>query len=125
MKGLKVMKRNGFEGTGLVGCRQPGLLAERNRGLLAGMWFHSRKDGKIEWQGTVLRDLGNGGCLVQLFEWAMGTPTVQKVVTFEQMKSFDFYPTDLAMRWAYHTEMGGSNEDWESEMRMVELMSRL
>lgn len=25
---------------------------QANNGTLAGLWFHSRKDGKIEWQGV-------------------------------------------------------------------------
>ncbi len=75
--------------------------AQANDGTLTGLWFHSYKDGEIHWQGRITRDLGGGNYAVQLFEWLMGTPTVQKIVPFEQMKEWDFYPDDSAMRCAW------------------------
>lgn len=98
--------------------------AQAESGKLVGLWFHSRNDdGVIEWQGRVERDLENGSCVVQLFEWIMGEPSVQKVVPFEQMSSWDFYPTARDMRWASHKESGDSVEDWEWSERLSEIIN--
>ena len=98
--------------------------AQANNGTLVGLWFHSRKDGKIEWQGHVARDLENGNYVVQLFEWGMGTPTVQKVIPFDQMKEWDFYPTDRAMRYAWNKHEGGTEEDFEWGEKCIEQLRR-
>lgn len=96
--------------------------AQANNGTLSGLWFHSRKDGKIEWQGYVVRALESGNYVVQLFEWLMGEPTVQKVVPFDQMKEWDFYPTDRAMRYAWNKHKGRSEEDFEWGETVTEVL---
>jgi hypothetical protein len=73
-----------------------------SKDTLTGLWFHSRSNGKIEWQGCVVRCLKNGSYVVQLYEWGMGTPTVQKVISFDRMKDWDFYQTARAMRYAWN-----------------------
>jgi len=99
--------------------------ARAENGSLVGLWFHSRHaTGTIQWQGRVDRAGENGSHVVQLFEWVMGEPSVQKVVSFEQMSRWDFYPTAQDMRWAYHKENGGSADDWEHSERIVEMMNQ-
>lgn len=80
-----------------------------------GLWFHSRKDGKIHWQGCIHRDLLNGFLVVQLFDWLMGDPSVQKVVPFEDALQWDFYPTSRAMRRAWYKDEGRLDEFDEDE----------
>jgi len=91
--------------------------AQHNNGTMAGLWFHSRKDGKIHWQGKIVRDLKNGSYVVQLWSWLDGNPTDQKIVLLEEMKEWSFYENDYLMRWAYHKEMGrkdgNTDEDFE------------
>lgn len=98
--------------------------AQAQAGTLAGLWFHSRKNGMVEWQGCVVRHLRNGNYVVQLFEWAMGTPTVQKVISFGEMKEWDFYATDRAMRRAWNNIQGGSEADFEWSEKNVEFLKR-
>lgn len=99
--------------------------AQENNGTLAGLFFHSFKDGEIYWQGHVERDLKNGSYVVQLFEWFWGEPSVQKVIPFEQMKEWDFYPTARAMRYACNKHDGGSEEDFEDGEKFIKEMGRL
>jgi len=74
--------------------------AQANNGTLAGLWFHSRHDGDLGWQGQVVRDLENGQYVVQLFEWGMGNPTVQKIVPAADMAAWDFFGTNDDMKEA-------------------------
>lgn len=83
--------------------------AQAKKGTLAGLWFHSRHDGDLGWQGQVVRDLENGQYVVQLFEWGMGNPTVLKIVARADMTAWDFYGTNGDMKEAAerHWEMIG------------------
>ena len=74
--------------------------AKSHKGSLRGLWFHSRHDDGLGWQGQVVRELENGNYLVQLYEWMMGEPSVQKVVSPTQMIAWDFYANDSQMRIA-------------------------
>lgn len=65
-----------------------------------GLWFHSVKNGEVEWQGQVVGLAGNSGYEVQLYDWLMGAPSVTKLVTFEEIQGWRFYPTDDLMRAA-------------------------
>jgi len=47
---------------------------------------------KVEWQGAVIAEPHSGWYLVQLFEWASGAPTEQRLVPIEKMISWSFYP---------------------------------
>jgi hypothetical protein len=65
---------------------------------LVGKYFHSANEtNKIEWQGVVIGEPHPGWYLVQLFEWASGEPTVQKLVPIEKMVGWLFYPDAAAM----------------------------
>jgi hypothetical protein len=65
---------------------------------LVGKYFHSANESnKIEWQGVVIGEPHPGWYLVQLFEWASGEPSVQRLVPIEKMASWLFYPDADAM----------------------------
>lgn len=92
---------------------------QENRGI-AGLWFHSKSGNNIKWQGTVIREVNHDVYLVQLFEWAMGQPSEQKLIPFADMREWDFYPTDKAMRRAWNKRTGGSEEDFEWGEKLIE-----
>jgi hypothetical protein len=58
---------------------------------MIGLYFHSVVDGELKWQGTVLSSPESGWYLVQLFEWIMGSPNVQRLVRIEDMRDWLFY----------------------------------
>jgi hypothetical protein len=65
---------------------------------LVGKYFHSANEtNKIEWQGMVIGEPHLGWYLVQLFEWASGEPSVQRLVPIEKMIGWLFYPDADAM----------------------------
>jgi hypothetical protein len=65
---------------------------------LVGKYFHSANEtNKIEWQGVVIGEPQPGWYLVQLFEWASGEPSVQRLVPIEKMVGWLFYPDADAM----------------------------
>ncbi|MDF0673749.1 MAG: GIY-YIG nuclease family protein [Nitrospira sp.] len=73
---------------------------------LVGKFFHSFKDGKICWQGYIVADQADGYYLVQLFEWVLGDPSVQKVIHLGQMADWDFYGSTDEMYEAYERRTG-------------------
>ncbi len=79
--------------------------AQSTQATLTGLWFHSRHDDDIVWQGQIVRDLGNGKYLVQLFEWIMGEPSVQKIVLASDMTAWDFYGTNDEMNEASERDL--------------------
>jgi hypothetical protein len=61
---------------------------------LVGKYFQSANESnQIEWQGVVIGEPHPGWYLVQLFEWASGDPSVQRLVPIEKMISWSFYPS--------------------------------
>jgi hypothetical protein len=61
---------------------------------LIGKYFHSANEAnQVEWQGVVIGEPHPGWYLVQLFEWASGDPSVQRLVPIEKMISSSFYPS--------------------------------
>jgi hypothetical protein len=78
-----------------------GAIRSASTDLLTNRWFHSRKDGKINWQGRILGKVREGRYLVQLYSWLDGGPTNQKIVAVEEMDDWDFYDSDKDMNWAY------------------------
>lgn len=70
---------------------------------LIGKFFHSLDmEGKVEWQGVVISSPEPGWYLLQLFEWAMGEPNLQKLVEIEAMNSWLFYPDEKAMKFSFN-----------------------
>jgi hypothetical protein len=65
---------------------------------LVGKYFHAaNENNKVEWQGTVIGEPHPGWYLVQLFDWASGEPSVQRVVPIERMNAWLFYTDRDAM----------------------------
>lgn len=61
---------------------------------LVGKFFHS-VDGKggLRWQGTILSEPSPDMFLVQLFDWVMGQPSIQKLIPINEMNDWIFYST--------------------------------
>ena len=68
---------------------------------LFGQYFHKIENGKITWQGLVIGKLEQGFYLVQLFEWLMGEPSIQRIVTIEEMRDWFFYDSAEQMIFSY------------------------
>lgn len=68
---------------------------------LIGRFFHSIEGGKISGQGTVIGRISDERYLVQLFEWAMGEPSVQRIVSASEMSPWLFYSDAEEMRHSY------------------------
>jgi hypothetical protein len=65
---------------------------------LVGKYFHAaNEDNKVKWQGVVIGEPHPGWYLVQLFDWASGKPSVQRLVPIENMNAWLFYPDRDAM----------------------------
>lgn len=73
----------------------------KNDKSLEGKFFHSFKDGKLIWQGYVVAEQTDGFFLVQLFEWVMGEPSVQKVMHLRDMADWEFYGSEDEWTDAY------------------------
>jgi hypothetical protein len=67
---------------------------------LTGKYFHSFKDGKVNWQGQVLDEVVPGTYGIQLFEWLSGHDSDELLIPVKQMvdESWVFYKTDEEMR---------------------------
>jgi hypothetical protein len=69
---------------------------------LVGKYFHgANENNKVEWQGVVIGEANPGWYLVQLFDWATGKPSVQRLVPIEKMNAWLFYPDRDAMTSSY------------------------
>lgn len=101
--------------------------AQTENKTLVGLWFHTRDEkGIIEWQGLVTKCIHENQYTVQLFSWWDGSPTIQKIIPFENMKEWDFYNSAKAMRWQYAKD-SGKRDDFEhlSLVAPVELLERI
>jgi hypothetical protein len=54
-------------------------------------------DGVVRWQGQVSAQLSPNRFRIQLFEWFLGEPSEQRVVSLSQMRGWSFY--DSADAW--------------------------
>ena len=66
---------------------------------LCGQFFHTFKDGEVQYQGRCLRLLDKDTYLVQYFRWLDGHETHRKVVKIdlETAKTYSFYDTVAKM----------------------------
>jgi hypothetical protein len=64
---------------------------EQPDGRLIGKHFFSIENKKPKWQGIVIGQPQPGFYLVQLFDWLMGKPGVQKLVPIAEMRTWFFY----------------------------------
>ena len=69
---------------------------------LVGKYFHgANENNKVEWQGVVIGEPHPGWYLVQLFDWASGEPSAQRLVPIEKMNAWLFYPDRDTMTSSY------------------------
>jgi hypothetical protein len=68
---------------------------------MIGTFFHEIRGDYIGWQGVIVANPRPGWYLVQLFSWIMGEPTNQRLVHFDNMKDWMFYPDGEAMRFSW------------------------
>jgi hypothetical protein len=69
---------------------------------LVGQFFHSiGGTGTLEWQGQIVGRPTPSLCLVELFDWFMGEPSVRRLVKIEEMAGWLFYPDAASMRRSY------------------------
>lgn len=69
---------------------------------LIGKFFHSIKDGKLEWQGRVVGEPEPCWYLVVLFVWLTGSEGGEaRLVRFSDMTEWLFYPDIESMRLGY------------------------
>lgn len=70
---------------------------------LIGQFFHSirKDDGQLEWQGHIIGNPEPGWYLLQLFEWGMGEPNVNRLMRIEDMEHWLFYSDAEAMMASY------------------------
>jgi hypothetical protein len=86
------------------GTMAPQLFSEqRSRShALDGLWFHTFKAGKVQWQGQIMSVDGDV-VIAQLYEWIMGFPgqivTIQKSVFYSD--ECQLYPTHEHMNEEY------------------------
>jgi hypothetical protein len=91
-----LMARGGLDSHSLV--TETASKAEK----LVGKYFHgANENNKVEWQGVVIGEPNPGWYLVQLFDWATGSPSVQRLVPIEKMNAWSFYPDRDAMTSSY------------------------
>lgn len=74
---------------------------EPSKNPLIGKYFHSIKDGFICWQGIIIGSPEHGLYLIQLFDWLMGQPSVQRLVLIDQMMDWLFYSNANEMTHSY------------------------
>lgn len=68
---------------------------------MKGKFFHTMKDGKIDYQGYVLRDEG-GNYFVQILSFYDGYPSSQRYLTATESQTVRFYDTNEQMLDAYY-----------------------
>ena len=73
----------------------------QNKKALVDKFFHTFKDGRVEWQGYIVSEPHPGFFLIQLFEWVTGEASCQKLVRIDKMMDWDFYDTDIEMNDTY------------------------
>lgn len=60
--------------------------------------------------------------MVTLFSFLDGSPCKSKILTFDEIKEFTFFPTDYDMRIAYYRYKGYSQDDIEWSETVNKLM---
>lgn len=97
--------------------------AKKNKTGLVGMWVHILKNGKIENQLQIIKELSEDRYLLQYYSFIDGTPTKSKIFSLEQMADFVFYSNDKEMRYAYHKE-NPSKYGFEEDEKIMERINR-
>jgi|GEM_PF-1981843 len=92
------------------------------KGGLVGSWFHSYKDGKIQWQGQVISQLSPEKYFIRLFSWLDGYPTDKKIIHIDDMEDWTFYSSDYDMRYAYSKKIGKPEYEFYKDEEMKKTM---
>ena len=74
---------------------------KQKQDCLVGRFFHSIEGGKVDSQGVVIGRISEDRYLVQLLEWAMGDPSVQRIVSVLEMSPWFFYTDADEMGHSY------------------------
>lgn len=75
-----------------------------NTRSLDGKFFHTFVDNQVEWQGYIISEPKDSFFLVQLFDWILGEPSNQKLVSINDMLSWNFYDSVEEMNDAYYNK---------------------
>jgi hypothetical protein len=73
---------------------------------LVGMYFHQLKlnehgEMQIHWQGQIIGRPQPAYYLLQLYDWLVGAPSDCRIVEFQELRGWLFYPDAEGMRYAY------------------------
>ncbi|MGE4419997.1 MAG: GIY-YIG nuclease family protein [Sulfurimonas sp.] len=79
-------------------------IKETNTKSLDGKFFHTFKNNQVEWQGYIISEPKDGFFLIQLFDWILGEPSNQKLVSINDMLSWNFYDSVEEMNDAYYNK---------------------
>jgi len=96
--------------TGAKARARPSRAAAKPEELLVGKWFHTRREGRIRFQGRIDAHVGAGYYLVQLFDWVVGDPSVKRVSSIMDMEDWDFYNSSEEMNEAWEYEEGHKSD---------------
>lgn len=72
--------------------------------IAKGLWFHTRKNGRIQYQGQVIRRHPSGNWEVQLYDFLVGDPSTRQLVDDGFFAGGSIYATDADMRDAYERD---------------------
>lgn len=83
---------------------------------LVGRCFHIFKNGRIENQGVIRGDLGEGRYLIQFFDWIAGEPSTMEIRQISEMtpgreNSWQFYEDAEHMNFWYRYRYNESKDE--------------
>jgi hypothetical protein len=91
---------------------------KQKQDCLVGRFFHSIEGGKVDWQGVVIGRISEDRYLVQLLEWPMGEPSVQRIVSVSEMSPWLFYNDADEMGHSYeHGPASGMKKETSEQIR--------
>jgi len=91
---------------------------KQKQDCLVGRFFHSIEGGKVDWQGVVIGRISEDRYLVQLLEWPMGEPSVQRIVSVSEMSPWLFYNDADEMGHSYeHGPAAGMKKETSEQIR--------
>lgn len=99
------------------------LAATANQSGLVGMWIHTRKDGRIQYQLRIEKEVPAVGFICRFYSFLDGTPNKARIFTMAELVDADFYNSDKDMREAYARENGWSEDDIAWTERVAEALS--
>jgi len=76
----------------------------QEKSVLTGKWFHSFKDGDLDWQGQILSIINASDTaylFIQLYSWISGTGDDKRLVKLCDITNWVFYDTHEEMKDAF------------------------